>query len=378
VVLDAHYLDQTGELMLTIKKLPLLISYMSIFVIVASSVRRTEVPAFMTFTLVLAVLCALGTIYEYRFKTNVFVSWSDALLPSPFELVTDGNGLGVDSLGRRWVAGPTAYGVELVTMLSMAMAIAVVGIVSTKTRRRRLLYALAVAVLFAAMFATQRKSALLAPVAVLLTLAYFRRKELLSLAPLGLVLAVTVAAISPGAVHGVVSQFVRSDRSHVATVSDRTSDYDAIRPDLWTHLALGRGYGSYNHDTYRILDSEILSRTVETGVLGLLAFLLIPISVVLAGRRTVARRDPRWAPPALCGVASAVCFIVSSTLYDVMAFPHGTCTFLYIAGLAAVVVGAGEAEDEAVRRAREHQGRTHRTRAQLPRGAPRVRAGRAV
>jgi hypothetical protein len=378
VVLDAHYLNQAGELMLTFKKLPLLISYISIFVIVASSVRRSEVPAFMTFTLVLAVLCALGTIYEYRFKTNVFLSWSNTLLPSPFELVTDGNGQAVDSLGRRWVAGPTAYGVELVMMLSMAMAIAVLGTVGSTTRRRRLLYALAVAVLFAAMFATQRKSALLAPVAVLLTLAYFRRKELLSLAPLGLVLAVMVAAVSPGAVHGVVSQFVRSDRSNVATVSDRTSDYDAIRPDLWTHLALGRGYGSYNHDTYRILDSEILTRTLETGVLGLVAFLLIPISVVLAARKTVARRHPRWAPAALCGMAAAVCFIVSSTLYDVTAFPHGTCTFLYIAGLVAVVVAREEALDEPPRPEREHEGRAHHVRAQLPHGAVRERASRAV
>jgi hypothetical protein len=186
-----------------------------------------------------------------------------------------------------------------------------------------------------------------------------------------------VAALSPGAVHGVVSQFVRSDRSHVATVSDRTSDYDAIRPDVWTHLALGRGYGSYDHDTYRILDSEILSRTVETGVLGLVAFLLIPLSVILVARKTVARRDPKSAPAALCGVAAAVCFIVSSTLYDLTSFPHGTCTFLYIAGLVAVVVGPKETAEGASPTDREHGRRIHRVRtgAQLPRGGFRERTG---
>ena len=41
-------------------------------------------------------------------------------------------------------------------------------------------------------------------------------------------------------------------RTAVGTVSDRTSDYDAIRPDVWSHLALGRGWGSYNHESYRI------------------------------------------------------------------------------------------------------------------------------
>jgi O-antigen ligase len=127
----------------------------------------------------------------------------------------------------------------------------------------------------------------------------------------------------------------------VATTSDRTADYDAVRPDLWTHLLTGRGFGSYNHETYRILDSEILNRTVETGVIGLAAFLMIGISVILAARRTIAGRDPTDAPSALVGAAVAVCFIVISTLFDVLGFPHATYVFLYIAGLTAVAVQRG-------------------------------------
>ncbi len=172
------------------------------------------------------------------------------------------------------------------------------------------------------MFATQRKTALIAPVAVIATLAYFRRRELLMLAPFGLVIGVMVAAVSPSAVHSVVAQFTRSDAGSVATTSERAADYDAIRPDLFTHLVFGRGFGSYNHASYRILDSEILSRTIETGILGLAAFLLIPISVILVARKTVSQRDPRWAPAALCGVSAAVCMLVLATLYDVMAVPH--------------------------------------------------------
>ena len=87
VVLDARYLNHTGDFMLSIKKLPLLVSYLSIFVIVASSVRRTEVPAFMTYSLVLAVICGLEIIYEYHFHQNLFVTWTQSLLPRPFELV---------------------------------------------------------------------------------------------------------------------------------------------------------------------------------------------------------------------------------------------------------------------------------------------------
>jgi hypothetical protein len=366
VVLNARYLNQTGEFMLTIKKLPLLISYVSIFVIVASSVRRTEVPAFLTYTLVLAVICALGIIYESRLNVNVFNTLSATLFPSPFELVADASGTAVDSLGRRWIGGPASYGVEAVFMLAMAMPIAVVKVIGAPTRRRQLLYGLAIVVLLAAMFSTQRKSALVAPAAVMATLVYFRRRELLSLAPFGLVMGVMVAAISPSAVHNVVAQFTRSDASKVATVSDRTADYDAIRPDLWTHLALGRGFGSYNHDTYRILDSEILSRTIETGVLGLAAFVLIAISVILVTRKTVSQRDPRFAPAALCAVGAAVCMLVIATLYDVMSVPHGPCVFLYLAGLGVAVTGPGAAAAASRPAARAHTLRTHRGRRQRP------------
>jgi hypothetical protein len=185
-----------------------------------------------------------------------------------------------------------------------------------------------------------------------------------------------VAALSPGAVHNVVAQFTRADALQVPTVSDRTADYDAIRPDVWSHLLIGRGFGSYNHDTYRILDSEILNRSIETGVLGLVAFLVIPLSVILVLRRAASRRESRWAPIALCGAAAAVCLLVLSTLYDVMATPHGPCVFLYLAGLAVAVAEPGF-EAETPPPARGHAGRAHRGRIQRPVQAVRERAAHA-
>jgi hypothetical protein len=339
VVLDAPYLDQTLELDLALKKLPLLVSYVSIFVMISSVVRRSEVAAFIKLTLVLAVICGVGIVWEYRFKQNLFSIWSGRLLPGLFELNGDTTAAGnIDSLGRRGVVGPAEVGVEAVSMLAMALPIALVGLLGAEDRRGRILYGIAACVLVAATFATLRKSALLAPVSVLATLAYFRRRELLSLAPLGLVIALVVTVLSPGAMHSTISQFSRPDRATVATTSDRTADYDAVRPDVWTHLLFGRGFGSYNHESYRILDSEILNRTIETGVIGLVAFLGIGISVIVAARRTIAARDPHDAPLALIGTAAAVCFLVVSALFDVLGFPHATYIFLYLAGLVSVIV----------------------------------------
>lgn len=335
VVLDAPYLNQTLELPLALKKLPLLLSYMSLFLITASAVRRGEVRAFLTYTLVLAVICALGIIYEYRFKQNLFWSWAH-LLPGPFSVI--GQPGGIDSIGRLQVQGPTEAPLEAVAMLTMALPISLARLMDAKEWRGRVLYGLAACLLMAAVLATNRKSAIVAPAAVLLMLAYFRRRELLRLAPLAVVFVIVVVALSPGALKSTVDQFTRSDAQAVGTVSDRTADYDAIRPDVWSHLAFGRGYGSYNHDTYRILDSEILLRTIEGGVFGLISFLLIGVSVIVSTRRSIRSRDPTSAQPALIGAATAVAFIVLAFLFDELSFPHVPYIFLYMVGLAAVVV----------------------------------------
>jgi putative inorganic carbon (hco3(-)) transporter len=335
LVLDAHYLNQTLEFEMPVKKITLLISYALFFLIVASSVRRTEVPAFMKYTLVLAVLCALGTIWEYRFHYNVFYDFSHRLLPGIFQVGTvDSNER--DEIGRLMTRGPAEHPLETVGMLSMAFPIALVGIVHNKERRARILYGLAACILLAAAISTYRKSALLAPVSVALTIAYFRRQELLRLAPLGVVSMVVIHALSPGALGSILFQ-LNPGRLGVSTVSDRTADYDAIRPDVWTHLAFGRGYGSYDHVTYRVLDSEILSRLVDSGILGLLSLILMLLFIVAAARGLIRSRDPVWAPPALAVASAAIAFLVLAFLFDVSSFPHTPYILMSLAGLLAVM-----------------------------------------
>jgi hypothetical protein len=367
VVLDAHALNHTGDLMFSVKKVPLLFSYITIFLIVASSVRRTEVPAFLKFTLVLAVICGIEVIYEYHYKQNLFSIWTQKLLPRPFELIGSSGPI-TDSLGRAWIQGPTGYGVELVAMLSMVLPVPILGILNSKSRRDQVLYSVAIVILVSAIFATQRKSALVLPGGVILTLAYFRRRQLISLAPLGMVVLVMVAVVSPGVIHGVISQFTAPDSTHVATVSDRTADYDAVRPDVWSHIAFGRGFGSYDPLTYRVLDSEILGPLVETGVFGLAAYLMIGFSLILFSRKTASKAPPRLSAVALCGASAGVCLLISSILYDFLGFPHGAFTFLYIAGLVVAVVRPGAQAAAPLPVERDHAARIY-TRTRLRSGA---------
>ena len=334
LVLASHSLAETLEFDTAVKKLTLLGSYVMLFVIVASVVRRSEIRPFMTFTLILASICALGTIVEYRFSFNAFFWMSDAILPGTFTIaqVTPD---GIDEIGRRLVRGPGQVSLETVAMMAMALPIALARLIGSETTRRRLIYAAITALLMAAMVSTFRKTALIAPVSVCLTFAYFRRAELLKLAPLGIVLVLLIQVLSPGALTGVTSQLDRS-RLGVTTVSDRTADYDAVRPDLWTHLAFGRGYGSYEHTSYRILDMELLRQIVEVGVIGLLVYVLMAVAVIAVALRPIRTRGPD-AQVALAVAAAAVCFLVVSTLFDVMSFPHVPYIFMFMAAMLAVI-----------------------------------------
>jgi hypothetical protein len=338
VILDAGSLNQALELDTSLKKLPLLISYLMLFLMMASVIRPAEVRAFLKYTLGLSVLCALGMIWEHKGFHNPFVDLSKKLLPSPFEVTMVDSGW--DTAGRRMVHGPTMHPLPAATMLSMAFPIAVLGVIHARQAGAKIVYGIAAAILIVGVLATQRKTGLVAPLAVMLTLAYFRRRELLKLAPLAVILLVALLVAAPGTLAPVMDQFKPTQLSEANTVNDRASDYDAIRPDVLSHVAFGRGYGSYQPLGHRILDSEVLLRLVEMGVLGLAAFALLGVSVVACARRTIHSRHPVRASPALAGAAAAIVFLVVALLFDSTSYAQVMYIFLCCAALVVVVVKA--------------------------------------
>ena len=116
--------------------------------------------------------------------------------------------------------------------------------------------------------------------------------------------------------------------------------------------AFGRGYGSYEHTSYRILDMELLRQIIEVGRARadrVRRSWPSPSSRWRAARSARARPD---APVALAVAASAVCFLVVSTLFDVMSFPHVPYIFLWMAALLAVIMAQPQGVPRARARAR--------------------------
>jgi hypothetical protein len=328
--LNGGTLANMDEIGLAAKKLALLFSYILFFVIVASVVRPREVPRYVALMVGLGTVLAFATIIEYRTHYNIFYSLWARVLPVtiPSELDTS------DSIGRLNVLGPTDQPLELAALLAMVLPFALMGSIEAATRRRRLLYIAAVGLLLAAGVATSRKTSLVAPAAAILLLAVYRPRTVVrSLLGLALVLGVLVHATSPGALGSVLEQLEPGHVNTVATTTDRVARYDAVMPDIMSHLLLGRGYGSYDPHKYRILDNEYLGVVIAVGLLGLVGYAAILLAMMLLAHRTIRGPDPRRASLALASLASVGVILVVSALFDVFSFPHVPYLLFFIGGM---------------------------------------------
>jgi hypothetical protein len=353
VAINGSTLANMDELGLAAKKLGLLLSYVLFFVIVASVVRPREVPRYVVLMVGLGVVLAIATIVEYRTHYNVFYSLWGKVLP-----VTIPSELDVpDSIGRLTVLGPTDQPLELAALLAMVLPFALLGSIEAGTRRRKVLYAIAVGLLLAGGVATSRKTSLVAPAAaILLLIAYRPRIMLRALLGLALVLGVLVHATSPGALGSVLEQLEPGHVNTVHTTTDRVARYDAVRPDIMSHLLIGRGYGSYDPHKYRILDNEYLGVLITVGLLGLAGYIAILLTMMVLAHRTIRGPDPRRASLALASLASVGVIVVASALFDVFSFPHVPYLLFFVGGMIVALRNSSPAAAPAAEPARMQRG----------------------
>jgi O-antigen ligase len=346
VLLNVQVLATVDDLTIAIKKFALLSAYVIFFYIASTSLRQGEVSAFCGLIVGLACVTALLTVWEYRTGTNLFYDITERLMPPGFTL---GAATGDSEFGRPAVTGPTQHGLAVATMLAFAFPFALIGVIRSPGRQK-LAYALASAVILAGAASTLRKSAVVVPAAAVVVLFAYRPRALIRLAPLGLVLLMLVSALSPGALGSLRGQLLLERVGGSASTLGRTQDYDAVAPDVKAHLATGRGYGSYDSHKYRLLDNQYLALLIETGVLGLAAYVAMMLAILLTAHRIIRSGDSSRAPPALAIAGAAAAFIVSGALFDVLAFAQVPYLFFLLAALVVVLAQGASPREVIVRR----------------------------
>jgi O-antigen ligase len=340
LVLNSQTLVSLGQFDQGVRQLALLVSILAVFLVVATIVRPSELRNFGVLIVVLATIAAIGTIYEYRTDYNVFYDLAGKLFGG-FASVQPVPDSELDF--REESFGPTQHGLAMVTMLTLALPFAMVGLFSARTRGHRVLYGFAVLLIFAGAVCTQRKTSIVAPAAAILVLAAYRPRQMLRLAPIGAAMLVAIHLVAPAALGGVYGQITGGFFESSSTVG-RTSDYEAIKPDMATHPMLGRGYGTIDpqqSDTNRILDNQYLGWLVQVGFLGLAAYLALLAAAMALAHSVIRRaRDPDSRHTGLAALAGFVAFAVASALFDLASFIQVPYLFCFIAGLCSVAAAA--------------------------------------
>jgi O-antigen ligase len=171
------------------------------------------------------------------------------------------------------------------------------------------------------------------PALAILAIFAMRPRKFLSLVPWALAAAVVALVISGGEISAISQLTGGGDQ---ASTEGRTADYEAVVPDLLSHPAIGRGYGTHNsiqHDTYRIFDNGYLDLVYEVGLLGLLAWLAMVLLPVFQARYAARSDNPLRGPPALAASAGLLAFGMAAALYDVLSFPQAPYLFVFLAAM---------------------------------------------
>jgi polysaccharide biosynthesis protein PslJ len=336
-----------------VKKLTFFASFMAIAYIVPSVVRRrSHVDRLAKVLVAGGAILALTALVEGQTHYNVFnhlSHWIPVLKLDqlPYSLVSDQNDRG----GRLRVYGPAqspiAYGALFVMLLPIAVYLV------KQTARKIWLVSTVLIVLGA--FATVSRTAMIMLVVLVFAYWRFRKTEVRRLWPLLLPLVVVVHFALPGTLGTLKGAFmpkggiVAEQSAGAGTYgSGRVADLGPGLHDAKQHLMLGQGFGTRLTDRSEekvnapILDDQWLGTLLETGLLGVLAW------IWLFGRfyrrmMNAARSDDTPRAWLLAGLAaSALAFAVSLATYDTFSFIQVTILLFFQLGFGAAILAARE------------------------------------
>lgn len=343
LIADSARIIRLDELTLAQKQFALIASYFVLGWFALTALRPQDLSGFSTYLIGLGALLAVGMLIESRTGYNVFYSVSRTVL-KPIATVaappTEINGALTD--GRVVVVGTTGHGLAAVTLLASVMAFALIRVFDAPSRAAWWLNALAFALMASAAMSTQKKTAVVVMLAVIVFVGSHRAKKCLRLLPLGLALIAFMHVAAPGNLGTVLNPtlwFGSSSTSH------RTNDTSTIWPDVVAHPLLGRGYGSIDvdkPDQFRILDDQYLSILWQAGVMGLLAYGWMILSPVFATRRVRRARDPALARVAIAASGGCIAFFVANALFDTFSYSQAPYMFVLLAAFCTVASGAGQ------------------------------------
>ena len=126
-----------------------------------------------------------------------------------------------------------------------------------------------------------------------------------------------MSVVVPGLLGTIKGLFLNAGSD--PSTQGRTADYAPVLRYVAESPLSGRGFGTFIPGIYRTLDNQYLGLLVETGVLGVLAFLMLVVgTVVVAGQVRRRSTDDQTRDLAQCLKAGIVVIAVDAATFDAL------------------------------------------------------------
>ncbi|MFN8015316.1 MAG: O-antigen ligase family protein [Acidimicrobiia bacterium] len=122
------------------------------------------------------------------------------------------------------------------------------------------------------------------------------------------------------------------------SISTRTSDYSQASKEIQNHLFFGRGYKTYDPNTYIYLDNQFLLSLIETGIFGLLSILGIFGTAITLGRNIKHKARDRFVKElGQCCASSLFAILLCFATFDTLSFPMISFVSASIIGITSAL-----------------------------------------
>lgn len=351
-ILNVHQITEASGPGVAVKQLSYFLSFLMVFVLVASVIRtREQVDAVVRALVLGGVVVAIAALYEARSGYNVFDhlnQWFPALKRLPREVLEL-------RAGQTRVYASAQHPIALGTVLLLVAPLAVYLSVQARTAVKRWFWlAGAVTVLIAAT-ATVSRTIVVMGIAMLIVVVKLRGPQVKRFWPVLLVLPFVIHVAAPGTMGGIYKAFsgttlTANDPRAGLGGSGRLSD---LGPGLrmWGEKPLvGQGLGMTRPtftDIERtpgraqvalVFDNQYLGTLVDIGFIGLCGTLLFIWGGVIRLYRTA--RQTTGAPSDLlvACAASMAGYGTAMLLFDAFSFVQGALVFFVIAAIGLSMV----------------------------------------